>query len=169
MRLLILVLLGLTAALSIRDGIGRVVSLAASIPEQGQLVQEQVEVEGVDIEQFCSSLRRGRRTCSWEMVLHVEDGRTLRLFLKPLLQSEDERYALLQPGDKLRLGLFGDVAYTLARVSTKNPLPGLAPSVTLLGEAQLRKWRADIVWRGYLWLPVASGGPHCSVLRLSHL
>lgn len=154
MRLLVLVLLGFAVALSIRDGIGRVTSLVASIPERGQLVQQLVEVEGHDVRLFCSSLRHGGKSCRWEMVLLVEDGRIIRLFLEPLLQSGDERYALLQPGDKLRLGLSGDIAYTLERLSAENPLPGLAPSVTLLGEAQLREWRADIVWRGYLWLAV---------------
>ncbi|MCB4795936.1 hypothetical protein LGR51_15665 [Pseudomonas sp. NP21570] len=98
MRLLVLVFLGFTVALAIRDGLGRVASLVASVPERGQLVQQLVEVEGLDVRSFCSSLRQ--KSCRWEMVVRVEGGRILRLFLDPLLHSGDERYALLQPGDK---------------------------------------------------------------------
>ncbi|GEM_PF-630960 len=152
MRLFFLLFLAFMAALAVLDGTGRISQLFDFLPDRGTLVHQDIRVKDVETGNYCVTLRRGERTCRSYMVIVTEQGSQLRLFLDPLLEKGDGRYALLQPGDQLRVGLHGDIAYTLARTSTEQPLPGLEASVTLQDEAQLRGWRRDVVRRASVWL-----------------
>lgn len=147
MRLLALLFLVVIAALAVHDGLGRMSQLVNAVPDKGSLVQQEISVKDVETGRYCKVLRRGERLCQWHMVIVSERGRSLRMFLDPLLETGDGRYALIQAGDTLQVGLKGDIAYTLAWTSTQQQLPGLAPSVTLQGEAQLHRWRSGVVRR----------------------
>jgi hypothetical protein len=152
MRLLALLFLAFLAALAVHDGLGRMTRLVSFVPDKGSLVQQEISVKDVETGRYCKVLRRGERLCQWHMVIVSERGRSLRMFLDPLLEKGDGRYALIQPGDSLQVGLKGDIAYTLARTSSQQPLPGLEPSVTLQDEAQLHRWRSGVVRRESLRL-----------------
>lgn len=145
MRLFFLLVLAFIAALAVLDGKGRIFQLFDFLPDRGALVRQDIRVKDVETGNYCATLRGGYRICQWYMVILTETGPTLRLFLDPLLEKGDGRYALLQPGDQLRVGLHGDIAYTLVRTSTEQPLPGLEARVSLQDEAQLRGWRRGVV------------------------
>lgn len=147
MRLLFLASFAFLAALAAKDAISRAASLMATVPSAKELLQEQITVKSVETGQYCTVLRRGERMCDWRMVLVTDGQREIRMFLAPLLDANDGRYALLQAGDELNVGLRGDVAYTITRTASPAPLPGLPRTATLLDMVQLKAWHKSLLWR----------------------
>lgn len=155
MRRLSLTLIAALGVVTFIDMLGRTTPFLTSFPGRGQLQFVDITLASVNSAQVCHPYR-GRKTCYWVMRLEADDSRTWRLMLEPLHERQDHRYALLQPGDRLRLGQFQGRAYTLQRLYAKTKMPGLESPATLLSEAELYDWRYRWLVIQALWLMLDS-------------
>ncbi|MGA4640255.1 hypothetical protein ACQKC8_10840 [Stutzerimonas stutzeri] len=147
MRWLSLTLITALGILAFIDTLARTRPLLAPFPERSQLQFVDTTLASVNSSEVCGARWRGGKACRWVILLEADDARVWELMLEPLLERQDHRYALLQPGDRLRLGQFQGRAYTLQRLAAKTRTPGLEAPATLLSEAALYDWR-------YRWLVV---------------
>lgn len=152
MRWLFFTLLIALGVLAFADLLGRTQPLVATFPERGQLQFVDVTLAKLVSAEVCRARRRGADECRWAMFLETEDARSWRLVLEPLLERQDHRYALLQQGDRLRLGLFQDRVYTLQRLTSAIRTPGLEANASLLSESELYDWRYRWLAIQILWL-----------------
>ncbi len=151
MRWLSLTLIAALGVVTLIDMLGRATPFLTSFPGRGQLQFVDITLASVNSAEVCRPYR-GRETCYWVMRLEADDSRTWRLMLEPLHERQDHRYALLQAGDRLRLGQFQGRAYTLQRLYAKTNMPGLESTATLLSEAELYDWRYRWLLIQALWL-----------------
>lgn len=151
MRWRSLTLIAALGVLAFIDMLGRTTPFLTSFPGRGQLQFVDITLASVNSAEVCHPYR-GTETCYWVMRLEADDSRTWRLMLEPLHERQDHRYALLQPGDRLRLGQFEGRAYTLQRLYAKTSTPGLESTAPLLSEAELYEWRYRWFVIQALWL-----------------
>lgn len=152
MRWLSLTLITALGVLAFIDMLARTRPLLAPFPERSQLQFVDTTLASVNSSEICHEQRRGGKACRWVMLLEADDARVWELMLEPLLERQDYRYALLQPGDRLRLGQFQGRAYTLQRLAAKTKTPGLEATATVLSEAALYDWRYRWLVIQALWL-----------------
>ena len=152
MRWLFLTLIMALGVLAFVDLLGRTQPLMVAFPARGQLQFVDITLAGLNSAEVCRAQRRGGTACRWVMSLEADDARSWQLMLEPLLDRQDHRYALLQPGDRLRLGLFQERVYALQRLAANATTPGLEATATLLSEATLYDWRYRWLAIQMLWL-----------------
>lgn len=146
----LLIALGIFAFVNAAHRVGFL--LAADVPQPGQLAVIEIVLKDLQSTEFCREDRKGRKRCRWAMLLKAEDDQEWELNLTPILACSDSRYALLQPGDRLQLGLYRDRVYTLERLSAVRRVPGLEDRAVLLDEFGLAQWRWQRVWVQLGWL-----------------
>lgn len=152
MRWLSLTLITALGVLAFIDTLARTRPLVAPFPERSQLQFVDITLASVNSSEVCGAQWRGGKACRWVIFLEADDARVWELMLEPLLERQDHRYALLQPGDRLRLGQFQGRAYTLQRLAAKTKTPGLEATATLLSEPALYDWRYRWLVIQALWL-----------------
>ncbi len=138
MRLLFLCALIALSSLALVDMSHRVGALLFKpLPEAEQLQVSEVGLRELRSMQYCTPQRRGGEICRWGIEVRTLDDRSLRLNLAPM----DDRYALLQSGDRLRIGVYRETIYTLERLTAGHSVVGLESRAVLLDETGFSQWR----------------------------
>lgn len=130
-----LIALGIFALVNAGQRVGDL--LFNPLPQPAQLQSTDTVLEQLQSVQYCKNQRRGGQICRWAIQLLTRDGASWELHHLPL----DERYVLLQPGDRLRLGVYRNTIYTLERVAAQRPVNGLEQHAVLLDGPGFGQWR----------------------------
>src|SRR5690606_5681593 len=130
-----LIALGIFALVNAGQRVGDL--LFNPLPQPAQLQSTDTVLEQLQSVQYCKHQRRGGQICRWAIQLLTRDGASSGLHRLP----PDERYVLLQPGDRLRLGVYRNTIYPLERVAAQRPVNGLEQHAVLLDGPGFGQWR----------------------------